>query len=280
ASTPALTVGGGLSDEAAAAVEAMRAISRAIGYRPAEQASLKVQEAEKSEEKSDAVYEVEGKPLITETINTAAFVQWIDTMADIIIKNEVHFCDMDSCGDGDFGMSIAKGFKQLKADWKKLNKKDIGEFLLSASEIIMEYCGGASGPIWGSGFRSAGLAAKGKTEVGLKDIGLLLDAAVKGVQKTGRDSFGHAAEVGDKTLIDALIPAAEAVLKAAEQGDKLIAGLKKGAAAAVAGAEATRKFAAKLGRAGTVGDRSIGHPDAGAYGLGVIFTGMVKAISK
>lgn len=84
----------------------------------------------------------------------------IDKMSEVIIANEVHFCELDShAGDGDFGMSVAKGFKQLKREWKHILKEDnmnIGKFLNECSLIIMEHCGGASGPIWGSAFRSAG----------------------------------------------------------------------------------------------------------------------------
>ncbi len=228
-------------------------------------------------EHDDAVYEVEGEPVIADVINTAGMVALVDKMADIIIENEVHFCDMDSvAGDGDFGMSIAKGFKQLKKDWKSRKKGNIGEFLKSASEIIMEYCGGASGPIWGSAFRGAGKAAGDVKEIDLKQLAEIMQAAVKAIQETGERSFGRGAVVGDKTLIDALVPAADSLSASAVKGEALIDAMDKAAKAAVEGAEATKKIAARMGRAGTVGERSIGHPDAGAYGLGVIFTELVK----
>ena len=228
-------------------------------------------------EYDDAVYEVEGEPVIADVINTAGMVALVDKMADIIIENEVHFCDMDSvAGDGDFGMSIAKGFKQLKKDWKSRKKGNIGEFLKSASEIIMEYCGGASGPIWGSAFRGAGKAAGDVKEIDLKQLAEIMQAAVKAIQETGERSFGRGAVVGDKTLIDALVPAADSLSASAVKGEALIDAMDKAAKAAVEGAEATKKIAARMGRAGTVGERSIGHPDAGAYGLGVIFTELVK----
>ena len=228
-------------------------------------------------EYDDAVYEVEGEPVIADVINTAGMVALVDKMADIIIENEVHFCDMDSvAGDGDFGMSIAKGFKQLKKDWKSRKKGNIGEFLKSASEIIMEYCGGASGPIWGSAFRGAGKAAGDVKEIDLKQLAEIMQAAVKAIQETGERSFGRGAVVGDKTLIDALVPAADSLSVSAVKGEALIDAMDKAAKAAVEGAEATKKIAARMGRAGTVGERSIGHPDAGAYGLGVIFTELVK----
>ena len=278
--TPALTWGGTASEEAEAALDAVKALAKALNVTPgAVTATADAKSATGAKEAKpvkQAVYELTEKPVFAPKMNTAAFVALVDKMADVIIENEVHFCDMDSCGDGDFGMSIAKGFKQLKKDWATRDKADIGAFLTSASEIIMEYCGGASGPIWGSGFRYAGKAAAGAKELDATLLGKILVGAVNGVQTTGERSFGHGAVVGDKTLIDALVPCADEVTKAAAEGDSLVVAMEKGARAAVKGAEYTKQITARLGRAGVVGEKSIGHPDAGAYGLGVIFTELTK----
>lgn len=279
--TPALTWGAAMSEQAQAALEAVQAIGRALGYAPvAEEHHAAAKKAAAKETEEVAVYEVEGKPEVTETINTAAFVQIVDKMADVIIENEVPFCEADKMGDGDFGMSIAKGFKQLKADWATRKKGDIGQFLVSCSEIIKEYCGGASGPIWGSAFKYAGKSMLGKKEVSLADVALLFTEANRGVYETGKKSFGKGAEIGDKTLVDALKPCAMALTKAAEEGKSLREGLVLGAKAAHEGAEATKTHVATLGRAGTVGERSIGYPDAGAHGLDVIFNELAAYIAK
>ncbi len=282
-STPALTWGAAMSEQADAALEAIKAIGKALGYTPQEvgaEKKTKKKSAKAVEEDANAVYEVVGEPKVGETINTAAFVQIVDKMADIIIENEVPFCEADQMGDGDFGMSIAKGFKQLKADWATRKKGDIGQFLVSCSEIIKEYCGGASGPIWGSAFKYAGKAMLGKQEVNLTDVAFLFMEANRGVYETGKKSFGKGADIGDKTLVDALKPCALALTKAAEEGKKLQEGLFLGAKAAHEGAEATKTHVATLGRAGTVGERSIGFPDAGAHGLDVIFNELAAYISK
>jgi dihydroxyacetone kinase len=281
-STPALTWGGAMDDRAAAAVEAVNAIAKALNITPSSVAPAAAKKVAANDEDDDknAVYEVKGTPKIGETVNTAAFVKIVEKMADVIIENEVAFCDADKMGDGDFGMSIAKGFKQLKTDWKSRKKGDVGEFLISCSEIIKEYCGGASGPIWGSAFKYAGKSVLGKEEVSLKDIATLFRAANTGVYETGRKSFGKGAVVGDKTLVDALKPCADALTAAAEAGKKLAVGIDEGAKAAVKGADATKTVVAKLGRAGTVGEKSIGYPDAGAYGLGVIFTELAGYIKN
>lgn len=279
--TPALTWGAAMSEQAQAALEAVQAIGRALGYAPvAEEHHTAAKKAAAKETEEVAVYEVEGKPEVTETINTAAFVQIVDKMADVIIENEVPFCEADKMGDGDFGMSIAKGFKQLKADWATRKKGDIGQFLVSCSEIIKEYCGGASGPIWGSAFKYAGKSMLGKKEVSLADVALLFTEANRGVYETGKKSFGKGAEIGDKTLVDALKPCAMALTKAAEEGKSLREGLALGSKAAHEGAEATKTHVATLGRAGTVGERSIGYPDAGAHGLDVIFNELAAYIAK
>lgn len=205
----------------------------------------------------------------------------VDKMSAIIIENEVPFCELDShAGDGDFGMSVAKGFKQLKAEWDEVTAqaKDIGSFLDACSLVIMEHCGGASGPIWGSAFRAAGKYAGERKELSVPEIAEMMAAVVKGVQDTGERSFGRGAVVGDKTLVDALAPYADAWAAAAEDGADLIAAGIQAAEAAVEGAKKTEAIAARMGRAGTVGDRSIGYPDAGAYALGVIFTGIARSL--
>ena len=276
-STPAITWGGS-SKEDIAAREAIAALAKALNVTPAafSKKEAVAEEAAAVEEDEGKTYKFAGKAVIGEKINTPGMGKLVKLMADIIIENEVPFCKADRCGDGDFGMSIAKGFKQLKADWDTRKKGDIGEFLVSCSEIIMEYCGGASGPIWGSAFRYAGKAVQGKKEIELKDLAAIFQAAVEGVQETGRKSFGKGAVVGDKTLIDALVPAADALSEAAEKGMKMKDAMKASAKAAVAGAEATKYIQAKMGRAGVTD--SEGYPDAGAYGLGVIFTEIVKRI--
>lgn len=209
-------------------------------------------------------------------------VYLIDKMSEIIIRNEVPFCELDShAGDGDFGMSVAKGFRQLKREWSHIvgeEKKDIGSFLDACSLVIMEHCGGASGPIWGSAFRAAGKAVGDKLELSVSDFAEMMQAAVKGIQSTGERSFGRGAVVGDKTLIDALVPCADAWTQSARSGDDFKTAFAKGAAAAVDGAKKTEDIVARMGRAGTVGDRSLGYPDAGAYALGVIFTELSEAL--
>ncbi|MDM5187334.1 dihydroxyacetone kinase subunit DhaK [Bacillus sp. DX4.1] len=217
-----------------------------------------------------------------EIITLDNMIYLIDKMSEIIIKNEVPFCELDThAGDGDFGMSVAKGFKQLKREWRSIldqERLNIGAFLDACSMVIMEHCGGASGPIWGGAFRAAGKAMEGKMELTVGEFAEMLQAALKGIQSIGERSFGRGAEVGDKTLVDALVPCVNSWLESAAAGTDFKTAFEKGAEAAIAGAEYTKEIVARMGRAGTVGERSLGYPDAGAFALGVIFTELSSSL--
>lgn len=237
----------------------------------------------------DAVvrYDVETDPSYAKigdqlTLENMMFL--VDTMSESIIRNEVPFCELDThAGDGDFGMSIAKGFRELKSEWHDIINQPqltIAGFLHSCSLVIMQYCGGASGPIWGSAFRSAGKAVEGKETLSVSDFAHMMEASVLGIQTTGERSFGRGAQLGDKTLIDALLPCADSWVASGKNGVRFVDAFQAGAQAAVDGAEKTKDVVARMGRAGVVGERSLGYPDAGAYGLGVIFTDIANAVEQ
>lgn len=208
-------------------------------------------------------------------ITTDQIIKIVHHMGEVIIENEVYFCELDSAaGDGDFGMSVAKGFRMLEDDWDEISKETIGSFLKDAGMIITEFCGGASGPIWGSAFRAAGRYAGDKTTLTVTEFSQMMDASIKGIQKRGK------AELGDKTLLDALIPTMIALSVAGENNEGFVKAFELGAEAARDGAEKTKSMVAKKGRASYVGERSLEHPDAGAMALGVIFTALSKRLSK
>ncbi len=215
-------------------------------------------------------------------ISAENVIYMVDDMSQTIIENEVPFCELDSfAGDGDFGMSVAKGFRQLKTEWKEImanHSGSIGQFLDSVSMIIMEHCGGASGPIWGSAFRAAARYAGDRNQLTVDEFAAMVQAATAGVYRTGERSFGRGAQVGDKTLMDALIPCAQCLVSCAKDGASVKTALKLAAGAAVNGAEKTKDIVARMGRAGTVGERSLGYPDAGAHALGVIFTHLAESM--
>jgi len=241
---------------------------------------------EEKEEEKPVFFETETAEehaiIKNEVITLDNMVYLVDKMSEVIIKNEVPFCELDThAGDGDFGMSVAKGFKQLKREWSSILNQErlhIGKFLDACSMVIMEHCGGASGPIWGGAFRAAAKAVENKEELTVKDFADMLQASLIGIQSIGERSFGRGAEIGDKTLVDALAPCVNSWSESAITGVDVKTAFEKGAAAAVKGAEYTKEIVARMGRAGTVGERSLGYPDAGAYALGVIFTELSRSL--
>lgn len=241
---------------------------------------------EKREEEKTVSFQVETDDSFAvikgKTLSLQNLIYLVDKMSACIIENEVPFCELDShAGDGDFGMSVAKGFKQLKREWKEILEQDsfdMGSYLHDCSMVIIEHCGGASGPIWGSAFRAASKSVRNKKELSTTDFANMMQAAVKGIQATGERSFGRGAVVGDKTLIDALVPCADAWTQGAEAGESFQSIFEKAAKAAVNGADKTKEIVAHMGRAGTVGERSIGYPDAGAFALGFLFTELTKTM--
>jgi len=201
------------------------------------------------------------------SISKKEFINIINIGVDTIIENEGYFCDLDSvAGDGDFGTSLAKGFSEIKADWDNLNRKDIGSFLRSCSMIIMEKCGGASGPIWGNAFMRAGRYAKGKESLDLKEVSELFQSMIDGIQKVGK------AKLGDKTLLDSLIPLTESLKKSAEEDLEIENAFEIAIKEAEKGAESTKTITASKGRARYLGERSIGAYDAGAKAIVVIIS--------
>ncbi|MBN1837945.1 MAG: DAK2 domain-containing protein, partial [Spirochaetales bacterium] len=140
-------------------------------------------------------------------------------------------------------------------------------------KIIMQNCGGASGPIWGTAFRQAGRYAKGKGQLSLEELSEFSQAMVDGVQAIG------GAKLGDKTLLDALIPATESLKASAASGEEMRKALDKSAEAADKGAEGTREISAAKGRASYLGERSIGRCDAGAKAVAIILKEIARRLA-
>ena len=136
------------------------------------------------------------------------------TIAQTAVDNEKYFGDLDSVvGDGDFGYSLARGFEIVLKDWDGYDRSDIGTFLQKIGMAISSRIGGTSGPIWGTGFlRSAGIA-KGKEELSGADAVAMLRASIAGIMARGN------AELGDKTLLDALAPMTDSIEAALADGE-------------------------------------------------------------
>jgi phosphoenolpyruvate---glycerone phosphotransferase subunit DhaL len=193
----------------------------------------------------------------------------IKTMAETVVANEAYFSQLDAVvADGDFGFSLARGFSAVLADFDQFDRSSIGTFLKKIALVISSKVGGASGPLWGTAFLRAAAAAGDKQTLAPGGVVAMLRAAAGGIQQRG------GAALGDKTLLDALIPATDALEAALGQpgaaGDHGVGALQQAAQEARRAAEATAGMIAKKGRAAYTGERSIGSVDAGAVAIAVI----------
>ena len=187
----------------------------------------------------------------------------VRTIAETAIENEKYFGDLDSVvGDGDFGYSLARGFEKLLEGWDDLDRSDPGTFLKKTGLVIASRIGGTSGPLWGTAFLRAGAAAGSVTELTGEQVIAMLRAAIEGIKARGQS------DVGDKTLLDALVPLTDRL--EARLGDGAAEALRAAASATREAADATAGMVARRGRAAYTGERSRGSVDAGATAVAVI----------
>jgi dihydroxyacetone kinase/dihydroxyacetone kinase-like protein len=192
-------------------------------------------------------------------------------IAKTVINKEQYFSELDSVvGDGDFGYSIARGFEKVVNEWDTIDQSLPGNILKGVSMKIVGSVGGVSGTVWGTAFLRAGIAMGIKPEISREDVITMFRAAIEGIKKRGN------ADLGDKTLLDALVPAVDQLEKSFKGGKDTCTALDEAAVVARKAAEATRPMLAKRGRAAYTGERSIGTLDAGAIAMAVLF----EAVSK
>lgn len=195
-------------------------------------------------------------------LNDVEFV--VRTIAETAVAQEEYFGQLDAVvGDGDLGYSLARGFERVLEQWSEFDRTDPGVFIMKVAQAISARIGGTSGPIWGTAFLRAGGKLKGR-EIGPADVIEALRAAVVGIQARGQ------AELGEKTLLDALVPAIDTLESELNGGAGPDAALTAMARTAMESAEATKPMQARRGRASYTGERSIGSVDAGAMALAVI----------
>jgi phosphoenolpyruvate---glycerone phosphotransferase subunit DhaL len=177
----------------------------------------------------------------------------------IFAEGRQHLTDLDSAlGDGDFGISLDRGFTGVKTELSANAPADLRAVFQNTATVLIKSMGGSSGPLLGTFFLRAGATAADKSELAPADVVALFQAGVEGMQQRGK------AALGDKTMMDAWLPAVAAMRGALEAGSSLTEILDRGTAAAEAGAEATTSMSARKGRASYLGDRSVGYPDPGA----------------
>jgi dihydroxyacetone kinase-like protein len=194
----------------------------------------------------------------------------VRVISQTAVDNEKHFCELDAvAGDGDFGYSLARGFENVLSGWDELDYDDAGGLLKKVAIVLTKRIGGTSGPIWGTAFLRAGGSLAGKPDPSGEEVVAALRAAIDGIKQRGNS------DVGDKTLLDALVPATDTLESAL--GDGAATALERAAATARESAEATNGMLAQRGRASYTGERSRNSPDAGAIGVAVMFEAVSRA---
>jgi len=186
-------------------------------------------------------------------------VRWLELLQKVYTENRQSLTELDSAiGDADHGINMDRGFTAVKAELVSRPPIDIHSVFQTAATNLIRHVGGAAGPLYGTFFLRAAAVCAGKAEIGPADAIALFEAGIAGVQQRGK------AVAGDKTMLDALLPALEAMRKTVAEGGGLAAILDAGTAAAHAGMLATIPMQARKGRASYLGARSIGHQDPGA----------------
>jgi dihydroxyacetone kinase-like protein len=186
-------------------------------------------------------------------------VAWVRSFAAVIGENKTYLTELDSAiGDADHGINMDRGMRAVLGKLDSAPEGDVGALLKTVGMTLVSTVGGAGGPLYGTLFMQMGAAATGKAELEPKDWADALAKGIEGVKMRGK------AEPGDKTMLDALLPALDALNTAIADGSTFADALRASAAAAEDGMKATIPLVARKGRASYLGERSAGHQDPGA----------------
>jgi phosphoenolpyruvate---glycerone phosphotransferase subunit DhaL len=193
------------------------------------------------------------------SISSTGVRDWIRAYGAAIAEHRAELVRLDTAiGDGDHGTNMERGMRKAVEKVDDTAGEDIGAVLKAVGMALVSSVGGAAGPLYGTLFLQMGTASAGREELDLAGWTAALEAGVNGVQARGK------AEPGDKTMIDALVPALEALRAAVDDGSGLAEALRRSADAAEEGMRATIPLEARRGRASYLGPRSVGHQDPGA----------------
>lgn len=185
-------------------------------------------------------------------------------------ENKMFLTELDNkIGDGDHGINLDRGFRSVKEAMPTYDDMEVDGILKDVGKRLMNVVGGSSGPLYGTAYRKAGVYLKGKTEITFDDFLGMLDTAIVNIQKLGK------AVKGEKTMLDSMIPALDAMKEAYAADGDAKAAAAAGVKAAEEGIEYTKTIIATKGRASYLGERSLGHQDPGATS----FTLMLKAVA-
>jgi len=209
------------------------------------------------------------------TLRSSTIAVWMAEACAAVRAHRDQLTQLDAAiGDGDHGTNMVRGFDAVEQALAGRGEDAPGRVLIICGKTLVATVGGASGPLWGSAFRRAGRSLDDSPEIDGAQLAAALEAALAAIQELG------AAEVGDKTIVDALAPAVAALRTALGAGEPLVPALEAAAAAADEGARATVPLQARKGRASYLGERSIGHQDPGATSTALIMRALVRAVSR
>ncbi len=192
-------------------------------------------------------------------IDPSDLINIVGVMADTMEREKDYLSELDGAiGDGDHGVNMAKCFREVKKALPGLADRDVGGILKGAGMVILNSVGGAMGALYGTFFLRMAGVVEGKRLIDLDDLLKMFEAGEKGIMEIGK------VQPGDKTLLDTIVPAVRALKKAHDEGKPLEEALADCVDGARQGAESTRAMVARIGRSSRLGERTIGHQDAGA----------------
>jgi len=207
-------------------------------------------------------------------LTTEQVLAWIQRIAELMRQNRDYLTQLDAAiGDADHGANMDRGFQVAVQKLGNEPPNDIGAIFRTVGMALLSSVGGAAGPLYGTFFLELGKQLAGRTTVSAQEWATALRTAVATVATRGQ------AQVGDKTMIDALAPAVEELERALAEGVNLAAAMQRAAAAAAEGMRATIPLQARRGRASYLGERSVGHQDPGATSSALLLTAAAEILA-
>ncbi len=208
-------------------------------------------------------------------MDAATIASWMREINVSVRAERDHLVQLDAAiGDGDHGTNMTRGFEAVVQALDADAASPPGKLLILAGRTLVSTVGGASGPLWGSALRSGGRVLGDQATFDGGQLVEVLAAALAAVKDLGT------AAVGDKTMVDALEPAVQALRAQLFDGTPLDEALENAAAAAEAGMRSTIPLQARKGRASYLGERSVGHQDPGATSTALVIRALQKAVVK
>ncbi|MDJ0573154.1 MAG: dihydroxyacetone kinase subunit DhaL [Pleurocapsa sp. MO_192.B19] len=200
-------------------------------------------------------------------------LNWLQAVAKTISENKDYLTELDAAiEDADHGINLDRGFKKVAEQLPQLETKDIGTILKTVSMTLISGVGGASGPLYGTFFLRASTVVTGKEELTPNELANLLQAGVAGVVGRGK------ANLGDKTMLDALFPAVNTFAELVAKGNTTVEALRQAVQTAETGMKQTIPLVALKGRASYLGERSAGHQDPGAISSFLILRALLASL--